>query len=85
MKGAKKAILSQERKRVFNVRTKRAMAGAVKIAVATAGAPRADQHTALSAAYKAIDKAAKRGTIKKNTAARKKSRLAKRLKASASA
>lgn len=84
-KGAKKAIRSQERKRVFNVRTKRAMAGAVKIAVATAGALRADQHTALSAAYKAIDKAAKRGTIKKNTAARKKSRLAKRLKASASA
>jgi len=29
----------------------------------------------LSAAYKAIDKAAKRGVIKKNTAARKKSRL----------
>lgn len=33
----------------------------------------------LSLAYKAIDKAAKRGVIKKNTAARKKSRLAKLL------
>lgn len=84
-KGAKKAIRSQERKRVFNVRTKRAMAGAVKIAVSTAGQSRVDQHTALSAAYKAIDKAAKRGTIKKNTAARKKSRLAKRLKVSSAA
>ena len=31
----------------------------------------------LANAYKAIDKAAKRGTIKKQTAARKKSRLAK--------
>ena len=31
----------------------------------------------LSAAYKAIDKAAKRGIIKPNTAARKKSRLAR--------
>ena len=30
----------------------------------------------LSKAYKAIDKAAKRGVIKKNTASRKKSRLA---------
>ena len=29
--------------------------------------------------YKAIDKAAKRGVIKKNTASRKKSRLAKKL------
>lgn len=34
----------------------------------------------LSEAYKAIDKAAKRGVIKKNTAARKKSRLAKAIK-----
>ena len=31
----------------------------------------------LSRAYQAIDKAAKRGVIKKNTAGRKKSRLAK--------
>jgi small subunit ribosomal protein S20 len=31
--------------------------------------------------YKAIDKAAKRGVIKKNTAARKKSRIAKKLNA----
>jgi len=33
--------------------------------------------SSLSEAYKAIDKAAKRGVIKKNTAARKKSRLSK--------
>lgn len=32
-------------------------------------------------AYKAIDKAAKRGVIKKNTAARKKALVAKRVKA----
>jgi ribosomal protein S20 len=35
-------------------------------------------------AYKAIDKAAKRGVIKPNTAARKKSRLAALIKRSAS-
>jgi small subunit ribosomal protein S20 len=34
----------------------------------------------LSSAFKALDKAAKRGVIKKNTASRKKSRLAKALK-----
>ena len=34
----------------------------------------------LSTAYKAIDKSMKRGIIKKNTAARKKSRLSKIIK-----
>ena len=34
----------------------------------------------LREAFKAIDKAAKRGVIKKNTAARKKSRLVKHLR-----
>ena len=39
-----------------------------------------DANKSLSAAYQAIDKAVKRGVIKKNTAARKKSRLAKSIK-----
>jgi len=81
-KGAKKAIRSQERKRVFNIRTKRKMAGTIKDASGTAGKERKDQAAALTLAYQAIDKAAKRGVIKKNTAARKKSRLAQRLKKS---
>lgn len=34
----------------------------------------------LSRVYKALDKAAKRGIIKKNTAGRKKSRIAKAIK-----
>ncbi len=34
-----------------------------------------EANSALPVAYKAIDKAAKRGVIKQNTAARKKSRL----------
>lgn len=82
-KGAKKAIRSQGRKRIFNIRTKRAVAGTVKAAAAMVGKDRKEQDEALKEAYKALDKAAKRGTIKKNTAARKKSRLAKRLKKSA--
>lgn len=81
-KGAKKAIRSQERKRVFNIRGKRKMAESVKSANSTAGKDRKEQNEALKVAYKAIDKAAKRGTIKKNTANRKKSRLAQRLKKS---
>jgi len=39
-----------------------------------------DAMAKLSVAYKAIDKALKRGVIKKNTAARKKSRLSKLIK-----
>lgn len=79
-KSAKKAIRSQERKRVFNLRTKRAVSRAVKGATLSAGKDRKEQTEALSMAYQALDKAAKRGTIKKNTADRKKSRLAARLK-----
>lgn len=82
-RGAKKAIRSQERKRVYNVRTKRAVAVAVKAVPGAVGKDRAEQQAVLARAYQALDKAAKRGTIKKNTASRKKSRLAKRLKASA--
>lgn len=40
-----------------------------------AGGNTADAEKKLPEAYKAIDKAAKRGVIKENTAARKKSRL----------
>jgi small subunit ribosomal protein S20 len=81
-KSAKKAIRSSERKRVFNVRRKRAMVESVKGAKKTAGMERAAQTEALKKAYQAIDKAAKRGVIKKNAAARKKARLAALLKKS---
>jgi small subunit ribosomal protein S20 len=76
-KGAEKAHRASLRKRVFNVRRNRAMNEMVKT-VRThlkAGDTKAAE-TAMPAAYKAIDKAAKRGIIKPNTAARKKSRLA---------
>ncbi len=70
---AKKAHRASLRKRVFNVRRKRALITATKEARKEMSA------AALSKAFQAIDKAAKRGVIKKNTAARKKSRLAKAL------
>lgn len=77
---AKKAHRSSLKKRVFNLRRKRALTGATKTTVKLAGTSLDDAHKSLSSAYKAIDKAAKRGIIKKNTAARKKSRLSAALK-----
>jgi len=78
---AKKAHKQSLKKRVFNVRRSRAMKDVVKeIEEKTKEGGDADAQTLLPKAYKAIDKAAKRGIIKKNTAARKKSRLAALLK-----
>ncbi|MBI3574000.1 30S ribosomal protein S20 [Candidatus Kaiserbacteria bacterium] len=79
-KGAKKAHRASLRKRVFNIRRKRAMAENMKSARGLAGKGREEQMKALAEAYRAIDKAMKRGVIKKNAAARKKSRLAAFLK-----
>lgn len=73
---AKKALRASKRKRVVNLRRSRGMADAIKtvknllVEKNAAGAK-----AALSAAYAAIDKAAKRGVIKKNTASRAKSRV----------
>jgi len=75
-KGAKKAHRSSLRKRVYNMRRTRAMKDVVKKIreYATAGKT-AEAEALMPEAQKAIDKAAKRGVIKDNTAARKKSRL----------
>jgi len=80
-KGAKKAIRSHAAKRVFNIRRKRTLHEAltkVRTAITTGDTDTATK--AMPTAYKAIDKAAKRGVLKKNTAARTKSRLMKALK-----
>ncbi|MEK7579176.1 MAG: 30S ribosomal protein S20 [Patescibacteria group bacterium] len=84
IRAAKKALRSSARKRVFNQRRVRAMKSVVKeirTNVAKGAAKEAREQLAL--AYKAIDKALKSGLIKKNAAARKKSRLAKLLKKAA--
>ena len=80
-KGAKKAIRSGARKRVYNIRRKNALQDVVKQVKRQITAGKATEAAGLlPAAYKAIDKAAKRGIIKPNTAARKKSRLAAAVK-----
>jgi small subunit ribosomal protein S20 len=82
-KGARKAHRSSLRKRVFNVRRKTAMHDVVKQVRKAAQSGNTDEAQKLMpAAYKAIDKAAKRGVIKANTAARKKSRLSAAVKKS---
>jgi small subunit ribosomal protein S20 len=81
---AKKAHRASLKKHVFNLRRKRVLTSAVKETKNLIATDVKAAGTSLAAAYQAIDKAAKRGIIKKNTASRKKSRLAKALaKASA--
>jgi small subunit ribosomal protein S20 len=77
-KSVKKALQSSERKRVFNLRRKERMKNARKdIHRLLQEKKGAEAQALIPRAYKAIDKAAKRGVIKDNTAARKKSRLVK--------
>ena len=79
-KNAKKAIKSSARKRVFNVRRNRTLHDEVKAFRTLLKEGKKDDATKLlPTVYKAIDKAAKRGIIKQNTAARTKSRLTKAL------
>lgn len=75
---AKKAHSASLKKRVFNMRRTRALKESVKeVKKLVAEGKAKEAEGKLSEAYKAIDKAAKRGVIKKNTADRKKSRLTK--------
>lgn len=81
-KSAKKAERVSERRYVFNARRKKTMKDAVKatsklvLAKDATGAEKS-----LPDLYQAIDKAAKNGTITRNTAARMKSRMVKRVRA----
>ena len=75
---AKKAIRVAARKRVFNLRRKDAIADAVKKIKRLIKEKKVEEAQAfLPTVYKALDKAVKTKYLKKNTAARKKSRLAK--------
>ena len=79
---AKKALRVSTRRHVFNARRKKAMKDQVKVVGKFLNAKNArDAEKSLPKLYQAIDKAAKNGTIKKNTAARMKSRVMKQLRA----
>jgi small subunit ribosomal protein S20 len=78
-----KRNLTNEKARLRNKAVRSELKTRVKAATAAAGT---EDHTeALRLALKKIDKAAAKGVIHKNAAARKKSRLVKRLAALASA
>ncbi len=80
-KGAEKANRQSKHKRIFNIRRKNVLADTVKdVEKAVVAGNLTKANELLPLAYKAIDKAAKRGVIKANTADRKKSRLTIRLK-----
>ena len=77
-KSAQKAIRQNKKRREHNLLYLRAMKNLVKETRQFALQKKsAEAKQALPKAYQAIDKAAKVGVIKKNTASRKKSRLAK--------
>ena len=79
---AKKALRVSSRRKVFNARRKKTMKDSVReTGKLVAAKDLKGAAASLPALYKAIDKAAKHGTIKKNTAARMKSRIVKRLQA----
>lgn len=77
-KSAKKALRGSKTKKTRNDRNKKNIKESIKkIEKLLKDKKVAEAKKVLPQAYKAIDKAAKRGVIKKNTAARKKSQLSR--------
>lgn len=82
IKSAIKRVKTSEKRRLLNVSQKSNLRGTVKTvetAVTNNDAARAQEN--LLTAAKKLDKAASKGLIHKNAAARKKSRLTKKVKA----
>jgi small subunit ribosomal protein S20 len=77
---AKKALRASKRKRVFNLRRKNVLQDETKKVRKLIAAGKKDEAIKMMPqVHQAIDKAAKRGVIKKNAAARTKSRIAQAL------
>lgn len=82
-RSAKKALRQSKRRQVRNLKRKEAFRDALKKIKKLLAEKKTDEAKKLvPLAYKALDKAAKTNTIKKNTAARKKSRLMRLIKKS---
>lgn len=75
-----------DRKTARNIKVKKSFRAAIKSTLALVKEGKTDEaKKSYIAAQKALDKAAKVGVIKPNAAARKKSRLVKKIKTSAQA
>ena len=80
-KSVKKSWRVSEKRKIFNLRRKQTLKRAVKAVRAQIANPTDEAAQALQTAFKAIDKAAKRGIIHQNTANLKTARLSKALAA----
>jgi len=78
IKSAIKRVKVNEKANIANSQAKSAMRTTVKKAENAVAANAENAQELLQAAYKSLDKAASKGLIHKNAAARKKSRLAKK-------
>jgi small subunit ribosomal protein S20 len=77
-KSAQKALRQNKKRRIFNLKRSRSMKDLIKEFREFIAEKKIDEaKKILPQVYQAIDKAAKRGVIKKNNASRKKSRLTK--------
>ena len=84
IKSSIRSVKTDAERRAKNFAVKSTVKTAVRKTVETAAAGKADDATTLLAkAASTIDKAASKGVLHKNTAARKKSRLAKKVNAAA--
>jgi len=77
---AKKAVRGSLRKKAYNDQWKRKMKELIKKVEKLAKTSKKEAEKILSSAFQVIDKATKRGIIKKNNAARKKSCLSRLIK-----
>ena len=75
-KSAKKRMRQNERRRLRNRAVRSKVRSAVKDARASQGT---DMQTSVAAAIRELDRAVSKGVVHRNTAARKKSALARRL------
>ena len=83
---SEKSARVQERRRIVNRRVRSSSRTAVKKAYRLVqGGERPEAEAAVGQAVSALDRAASKGVIHRNNAARRKSRLVKRLNAAASA
>ena len=83
IKSAKKSLRQDRKKRKRNIQRKDKIKKLVKKAQVLISEKKIDEaKKLLPQIYKAFDKAAKKGTVKKNTASRRKSRLTKSLQSS---
>lgn len=80
-KSAKKALRQSKVRRLRNIKVVRTLKAATKKSLVEIEKKSGEAQKMAQAACKEIDKACQKGILKKNTAARKKSRLMKRLNA----